>query len=145
MKEVKFEELVTSIGMSIENARKTIENQAVELYFQEYKKSDNQSEVYVPLNRRIDMPVSTTPGAKSKIMDIPLTALHNHNTTVLDSVDIRLKFVASERDGELYVAIKSCQEPEEIRNDYSEMSLHFKNVDVSEGMARLTDQTVKLL
>lgn len=58
---MKFEDLVTSVGVSIQK-------------------------------------VSTAPGAKSKVIEVPLTALHNHNVTVLDSVDIKLKFVASEEN-----------------------------------------------
>lgn len=145
MEEVKFEKLVGSIGTSIQKARKAIETQTVELYFQEYEASGDNSDTYAPVTRRIQMPANIAPGSNGKIIEVPLTALHNHNTLVLDSVDINLKFVASEKDGELYLGIKPLNEPEEVRTDYSEMSLHFKKADASEGIARLTDQAVKLL
>lgn len=145
MKEVKLEKLVESIGVSIQKAQKAIESQTVDLYFQEYQAAEDQPDRYAPVTRQIQLPTNNALNAKEKIVEVPLTALYNHNAIMLDSVDIQLKFVASEKDGELYLDVQSNHEPDETRTDYSEMSLHFKKADSSEGIARLTDQTVKLL
>ncbi len=141
MQEVKFETLVTSIGISLQNAQKTIENQNTTLYFQDYEVQDEN--VYTPVTRRISMPGSDP--ANAGIIDVPLTALQNHSSLMLDSVDINLKFVAGERNGDLCLGIKSAHEPDELQNEYSEMSLHFKKADTSEGIARLTDKAIKQL
>lgn len=144
MKEVKFETLVTSIGSSLQKARKKIETDNTDLYFQEYHKPDSCEAVYAPVTRKISIPSGGAAG-KERIIEVPLTALQNHSNLMLDSVDINLKFTASEKNGELYVGIKSDGESDDVHADYSEMSLHFKKGDASEGIARLTDQTVKLL
>lgn len=144
MQEVKFETLVASIGISLQKARKIIENENTDLYFEGYHKPENSGAAYTPITRPISIPAGNAAG-RERIIEVPLTALENHSNLMLDSVDINLKFTASEKDGELYIGIKSDRESDEAQNDYSEMSLHFKKADASEGIARLTDQAVKLL
>ncbi len=44
--EVMFQDLITSIGVSVQEARRVIEDAAMELYFQGYEKDSADQPVY---------------------------------------------------------------------------------------------------
>lgn len=142
--EMKFQDLLTAIGASVQQARQVIEDSAVELYFQGYEKKEGDPPVYAPIQRQIQLPGSGS-SHSGKIVGVPITTLYHHNAMSLDSVDVKLKFLPSERDGDLWIEVKPRQETETAEFPYSELSLSFKSQASPEGMARVDGNFIKIL
>lgn len=145
--EVMFQDLVTSIGVSVQKARRAIEDAAMELYFQGYETDGADQPVYTPIQRRIRLPMGTASG---KILEVPVTALYHHNTMELDSVTVKLKFLPCgvSQDGEkedLRLEIKSPESGEQPESPYSELSLSFQSACAPEGMSRVNEHSLKPL
>lgn len=143
MKEVRFEELLISMGESVQKASKMIERNAVSLYFDDYEPYNDNS--YKPKTKSVYLPVSAEKNAQLRNIKVPLTALCNHNSMSLSSINIKLKFIPIIRDTELFLDIKKMEEEGIEKCDYSEMELCFKNESASEGMARVNENSTKIL
>lgn len=145
--EIAFKDLITSIGVSVQEARRAIEDAAMELYFQGYEKDSADSSVYTPIQRRIRLPVGT---ASRKILEVPVTALYHHNVMELDSVDVKLKFLPcepSQNDGkeELRLELRSPEDENGSERPCSELSLSFRSSPAPEGVARVNGHSFKPL
>lgn len=145
--EVMFQDLITSIGVSVQEARRAIEDAAMELYFQGYEKDSADQPVYTPIQRRIRLPLGTASG---KILEVPVTALYHHNVMELDSVTVKLKFLPcgvsqGNEKKDLLLDIKSPENEEEPELPYSELSLSFQSASAPEGMARVNEHSLKPL
>lgn len=140
--EVKLEELLVSIGDSVQKARRALEDEAMELYFRGYQREDGDT--YVPIRRKISLPITGAPGTSSKLLEVPVTALYHHNSMALDTVDIRLNFIPVQEKEGLTLELQP-QSQGEPGLSCSQLSLCFKREETPEGMARVNDHSVKIL
>lgn len=140
--EVKLTDLLTSIGSSVQEARRALEDSAMELYFQGYQKDSADNPVYSPIERQIRLPLGTVSG---KILEVPLTALYHHNVMELDTVNIKLKFQPCDINGDLGLDIKPPESEDALHSPYSELSLSFCREAAPEGIARVNEHSVKML
>lgn len=145
--EVTFQDLITSIGVSVQEAGRAIEDAAMELYFQGYEKGGADQPVYTPIQRRIRLPLGTASG---KILEVPVTALYHHNVMELDNVTVKLRFspCGVSQNGEkkdLLLDVRPSENGEHPELPYSEISLSFQSSPAPEGMARVNEHSLKPL
>ncbi len=145
--EITFQDLITSIGVSVQEAGRAIESAAMELYFQGYEKDSANQPVYTPIQRRIRLPLGTASG---KILEVPVTALYHHNVMELDNVTVKLKFLPcgvsqGTEKKDLLLDIMSPESEEQPELPYSELSLSFQCACAPEGMARVNEHSLKPL
>lgn len=136
---ILLSDLLEKIGVSIDNANVVMEQTALEQYvrmgYQKAQTMENGGqESYEPLTFNIAFPMG------KELHEIPVSALLHNRTMRLEQVDIKLKYKLKERDGELYVDLKSENAEDE---NLDEMTLSFRNNSASEGIARITDHHLK--
>ncbi len=141
---IALSSLIERIGVSVQHANAMIEQTAVAAYLgqgYEVKKEDGKGEEYIPVSYALRIP--TAEGEKQ--VNVPVTALMHHNSLKLEQVDIKLKFLIEEGDGEdLVVSVKPL---EDVKDSFSmsELSLQFKSAPPAEGTARVNNRHVQTL
>lgn len=140
--ELKFSDLLHSISESVQQAGKAIEQQAAELYFNDFE-VEADGKAYQPIVRMVMIPDCSRADLPAKKLEVPMTVLCHHNTMALEAVDIKLKFIPSQKDGELYLTV--TPDPDACAKEYSEVSLSYQSREMPEGIARVNQQYIKTL
>lgn len=143
--EFSLSQIISSVGTSVQIARYALEESAVELYFKGgYEQVDNDK--LLPMTKTISLPKELSRGADGKTIVVPVTALFSHNTMTLKNVDVSMHLRPYEQGGEIVYSLCPDNSKDDPKNkEYAELSLSFALNDPPEGMARLNQESIKLL
>jgi hypothetical protein len=168
MPELGMEKLFAAIGSAMNEAQYAVEEGALIRYLRHFQAplkaggarqtggDGDFDDAITPKMQNIDIPNPDGSGV-SRRLRVPLVTLYNHSTLELDQVKLRMKVSTSvDKDsGDLRVEIgplKAAANPaadgeaQESKEDgLHEIELTFKRKDASEGIARVTQEAVKLL
>lgn len=143
--DLSLSQIISSVGTSVQKASHNLEKTAVELYFEGgYRRSDNN--VHIPLTEMISLPSNLNAGSEERVLEVPLTALYNHNTMTLSKVDVNMHVKPYEKNGDIFYGLgpnNNMDAPED--KEYTELSLSFAISEPPEGMARLNQESTNLL
>lgn len=126
--EMKLEELLASISLSVQQAGQTIDHDAADTFL---KLADSTVEIV------------SEKGGKTKM---PVAALMHHRPLLLDEVSIRMKTSLKMEKGSIYVeTAQNKTGEEEVQQKeppagQTEILLTYKGSDPSQGIARITEQ-----
>lgn len=137
---VTLEELVRSIGTSVQAARYAVEAGAVGFYLEEFTRGQ-ETDPYIPRTIRVQLPRSAQPGEQAQELEVPVTALLGHCPLRLEETRVHLRLAACEESGQLAFQLGGALEGRPV----SELELHFKSTDTPEGMARLHQHSTRIL
>lgn len=138
---ITLEELVRSVGETVQKAQTHMEHTTEALYWTHFTQPDGDAEMRHPLVQRLELPVSAEPGAPVRTLEVPVAALYRHHTMTFDSVEITLRFYPQIGENGLELELQ----PLENDSRTSEIRLVFQNQAPAEGMARLDCAAAQLL
>ena len=137
-----LEELMTSVGHSVQTACHAVDLQAALLFYQGFTTSDHgQDGVRKPVTWDLVLPTSSAPEGPEKRVRVPVAALMSHRPLLLHSVDVRIPLVPCENDGTPTYELAG----ENTSAHAGELSLHFVQGETPEGMARAVQTTTQIL
>jgi hypothetical protein len=133
---MKIEDLINSIGISVQEAHNAISEKSVDSFFTQHfdsLKSGTDSVIYKP--KIIEIALSgTTESGSSKVICVPTAVLATHKELSLDEVKINLNIDISD-DGEVNTLVNGNS-----TNHASTLEIVFKCTDEAEGLARIETQ-----
>ncbi|MDO5558491.1 MAG: DUF2589 domain-containing protein [Oscillospiraceae bacterium] len=138
---MNLEDLISSVSSSVRQAQSSVEKnnvkQYVDTYFKKLKDSDGS---LTPVTKAFKIKSSDS----SKI-DVPLVSLVNHSTVTLDQVNIKMNVIMSVNSSNQIEAALTASSDNCETNMASEIELIYKQKDPAEGLARVTQETLKLI
>lgn len=137
-----LEELIASVGASVQAACHAVDLQAAQLFYSGFTAPDaGNEEVRRPVSWDLLLPSSAAPGGPEKRVRVPVAALMSHRPLLLNSVDIRIPLSPCEQDGAPVYELA----PGEGDPRGGELFLHFVQGDTPEGMARTVQAATQIL
>lgn len=137
-----LEELITSVGASVQAACHAVDLQAAQLFYSGFTAPEDGNEtVRHPVSWDLLLPSSSAPGGPERMVRVPVAALMNHRPLLLHSVDIRIPLSPCEQNGAPVYELA----PGEGAPQGGELSLHFIQGDTPEGMARTVQAATQIL
>lgn len=144
---IMLSKLMEAIGDAVQNANAAIEQHAATVYlaqgYAESKESTEQSvgKSYDPITYMLNIPVA---GGKKK-MQVPATVLMHHSSLQLEQVDIKLRFILEQSEGEeVLVKVKDAGTTGEA-DMVSKLAMQFKTAPPTEGTARIENRHIQTL
>ena len=144
--------LLSAIGGAIKDAQRTLETVHLEHYLQHFEqKEDDAGPFLQPKTIRLAVP---QPNGENRMMEVPLVALVRHHALSLEQVTVRLAVGADvdKGTGRIRATLGPAPKPPPEDADgkaapqsRQEIELVFKRDDTPEGLARLSDEAVKLI
>lgn len=137
-----LEELITSVGTSVQAACHAVDLQAAQLFYSSFTApEDGNQTVRHLVSWDLLLPSSSAPGSPEKRVRVPVAALMSHRPLLLHSVDIRIPLSPCEQnDAPAYELASGDGNPQG-----GELSLHFVQGDTPEGMARTVQAATQIL
>ncbi len=137
-----LEELIASVGASVQAARHAVDLQAAQLFHDTFTQpGGNGDGPRTPVSWELSLPTAADPDAPARHIRVPVAALLSHRPLQLDTVDISIPVSLCRQDGEL--AFQISEEGDQGRT--GTLSLHFVQGDTPEGMARVVQSTSQIL
>lgn len=144
---IALSKLMKDIGTAVQNANAAIEERAVDVYLnQGYRRGkemgeDGGTSFYTPVTYTLGLPA----GGGNKKLEVPATALMHHSTLQLEQVNVKLRFLIEESDGEeVEVKVKSEGDDSDMYS-VSELSMQFRTAPPAEGTARVENHHLRAL
>lgn len=135
-----LENLITVVSSSVRQAQQNVEANNVAGYLNEYFEVTNDSEGTIsPKTQSVCIKNLSSPK-----IEVPIVSLVNHSSMCLDQVKIKMNVIMSANSSnQIGVALSSGKEDgnNPITN---EIELIYKRNDPSEGISRVTQETLKL-
>ena len=137
-----LEELIASVGASVQAARHAVDLQAAQLFHDTFTRpAENGDGPRTPVSWELSLPTAAAPDAPVRHIRVPVAALLSHRPLQLDTVDIRIP--VSLCQWEKGLAFRVSDEGGEACS--GTVSLHFAQGDTPEGMARVVQSTSQIL
>lgn len=137
-----LEELITSVGTSVQAACHAVDLQAAQLFYSGFTAPEDGNETLRrPVSWDLLLPSTSSPGGPEKMVRVPVAALMSHRPLLLHSVDIRIPLSPCEQDGVPAYDLASREGTPQC----GELSLHFVQGDTPEGMARTVQAATQIL
>ncbi|WP_455654521.1 DUF2589 domain-containing protein [Phascolarctobacterium sp.] len=156
MAELSFKDLFTTIGQAIQDAQQAIELHSYNNYWQYFSSvtptNDLPTEDIVqPTIKKILLPGSGSDGGKRELL-VPVVALVNHAPMSLEEVKVKLKVkTVTPAANQLQLSLGALTAADEANTDTDKqddaniIELTFKKAPPTEGIARITQEAVKIL
>lgn len=131
---ILLNDLLGQLSQSICYANQIMEKTSLQQYMdQGYAKRENN---YQPVTFSLSL------NRESEQYDIPVTALMHNSSMKLEQVEVKLKFLLEEQNGQIMV---ECRGDKASEGKLSEMTLSFHNTPASEGAGKITDHHLKTI
>lgn len=131
---ILLNDLLGQLSQSICYANQIMEKTSLQQYMgQGYAKRENN---YQPVTFSLSL------NRESEQYDIPVTALMHNSSMKLEQVEVKLKFLLEEQNGQIMV---ECRGDKASEGKLSEMTLSFHNTPASEGVGKITDHHLKTI
>lgn len=140
---MKLQEMLASVGASVQQAQRYLEDNAVNTFFKQYfnreavENMDSAKPSWTPKTQPVTL---IRPGGESAKIDVPVLTLVNHDVMGLEEVKVKLRLDLEENDktGELYARAACCDGSVGAH----EVELTFQRHVETEGAARVTQETI---
>lgn len=137
-----LEELITSVGASVQAACHAVDLQAAVLFYQGFTASEpGEDGVRKPLSWEFNLPTSSAPDSPEKRIRVPVAALMSHRPLLLQSVDVHIPLSPCEQDGHPAYQLAAG----DGESTAGTLALHFQQGETPEGMARTVQNTTQIL
>lgn len=131
---ILLNDLLGQLSQSICYANQIMEKTSLQQYMdQGYARRENN---YQPVTFSLSL------NRESEQYDIPVTALMHNSSMKLEQVEVKLKFLLEEQNGQIMV---ECRGDKASEGKLSEMTLSFHNTPASEGVGKITDHHLKTI
>ena len=156
MAELSFKDLFTTIGRAIQDAQQAIELHSYNNYWQYFSAATPANDlptedIMQPKIKKVILPGSGSDGVNREML-VPVVALVNHAPMSLEEVKVKLKVkTITPAANQLQLDLGALTAADDVSTDADKqddaniIELTFKKAQPTEGIARITQEAVKIL
>ncbi len=141
---IPLSQLLASLSVAVQKANEAVDAFAAESYLEQgYDPKScadqNGGQNNGPMALTPRTVAIAVPGEQETSLNVPVTALMSHHTLQLDEVSMTLKIALREGDAAEPLVVVDPG----VKDNVSEIELHFKSAPPAEGAARIQDRNIR--